>query len=49
MENGKRIQITLAQNVVDKLEAYCLEKGMKRSAVITLALNNLWKEEGSAG
>lgn len=49
MENGKRVQVTLAQNVVEKLEAYCREKGMKRSAVITLALNNLWKEEEAAG
>ena len=49
MENGKRIQVTLAQNVLEKLDALCAEKGMKRSAVLSLALDKFWKEEGSAG
>lgn len=47
MENGVRIQITLAKNVLERLDKVCAEKGMRRSAVIALALDKLWKEETS--
>lgn len=47
MENGVRIQVTLAKNTIEKLDKVCAEKGMRRSAVISLALDKLWKEEGS--
>lgn len=44
MEKGERFQVTLSQNVSKKLKDYCEEKGMKRSAVITMALDKFWKE-----
>ena len=44
-ETGKRIQVTLAQNILEKLDALCEEKGMRRSALISLALDKYWKEE----
>lgn len=49
VETGKRIQVTLAQNVLEKLDALCAEKGMKRSAVLSLALDKFWKEEKADG
>ena len=49
VETGKRIQVTLAQNILDKLDALCAEKGMKRSAVLSLALDKYWKEEKADG
>ena len=49
VETGKRIQVTLAQNVLEKLDALCAEKGMKRSAVLSLALDKFWKEEKAGG
>lgn len=45
MEKGLRIQVTLAPEVAKKLDQYCQKKGIKRSAVISLALNEIWKEE----
>lgn len=45
MENGVRIQITLAKSVLEKLDWMCEEKGMRRSAVLALAFDKLWKEE----
>lgn len=45
MENGVRVQVTIAKNVLEKLDRTCREKGMRRSAVIALALDKLWKEE----
>lgn len=44
MEKGTRFQVTLSQKVAEKLNQYCEEKGLKRSAVITMALDKLWKE-----
>lgn len=49
VETGKRIQVTLAQNILEKLDALCAEKGMKRSAVLSLALDKFWKEEKADG
>ena len=45
MEKGKRMQVTLAPFIAEKLDRYCEERGVKRSAVIALALSKLWEEE----
>ena len=45
MEKGVRMQITLTPQIADKLDQYCEKKGVRRSAAISLALNELWKEE----
>lgn len=45
MEKGIKIQVTLAQEVAKKLDLYCQKMGIKRSAAISLALSELWKEE----
>lgn len=45
MEKGRKIQITLAPAVAEKLDLYCKSKGLKRSAAVALALNELWREE----
>ena len=47
MEKGLKIQITLAPAVAEKLDLYCKNKGLKRSAAVALALNELWKEEST--
>ncbi len=45
MEKGVRLQVTLSQKVSKKLDFYCEEKGVKRSAVISMALNKFLDEE----
>ena len=40
-----RVNITLAPNVFKKLEELCLIKGLNRPAVVSLAIDKLWKEE----
>nr|CDL67160.1 unnamed protein product [uncultured bacterium] len=45
MEKGVKIQITLAPVVAESLDEFCRKKGLKRSAAVALALNELWKEE----
>ena len=47
MEKGVRMQITLATEIAEKLDLYCKKKGVRRSAVISFALDELWKEEHS--
>lgn len=44
MEKGVKMQVTLAPEIAKKLDAYCRKMGVRRSAAITLALNELWKE-----
>lgn len=45
MEKGIRMQITLAPVVAEKLDLYCKNKGVKRSAVLALALDKFLREE----
>jgi len=47
METRVRVQLTLATNVRDKLDELCREKGMMRPALVSLAIDKLWKEEHS--
>ena len=41
----KKISIALAPGTMDKLDQLCAEKGVKRPAVISFAIDKLWKEE----
>ena len=45
METRVRVQLTLAPNIREKLDELCREKGMMRPALVTLAIDKLWKEE----
>ena len=40
-----RITIALADGTMDKLDELCEEKGVKRPAIISFAIDKLWKEE----
>ncbi len=41
----KKYNVSLAPVVVEKLDVMMKEKGLSRSAVIALAVQNLWKAE----
>lgn len=45
MEKGVRMQITLAPAVAEKLDLYCKNKGVRRSAVLAFALDKFLREE----
>ena len=45
LEKGVRLQVTLAPAVAEKLDRYCQDKGLRRSAALALALDKLWREE----
>lgn len=48
MEENKtrvRINLTIAPNMLEKLDALCREKGVNRPAIVALALDKYWKEE----
>ena len=47
METRVRINLTVAPNMLEKLDQMCREKGMMRPALVALALDKLWKEEHS--
>lgn len=41
----KKITIGLAPSTMEKLDEICAAKGVKRPAVISFAIDKLWKEE----
>lgn len=45
MANSKRLQVTVSESTLERLLAICEDKGLSRSAVLSLALDKLWKEE----
>jgi len=47
MEKGSRIQITLTADMLARLDEYCRNQGIKRSAAVTIALNALIRREGN--
>lgn len=47
MEKGVKLQITLAPDLTSMLDEFCRTKGLKRSAAITIALNDLLRKEES--
>lgn len=45
MDKGVRVGLTLNPRTVEKLDKICEEKGVKRPAVVSFAIDMLWKEE----
>ena len=45
MADGKKITVLLAPGIMEKLDRICSEKGVKRPAAISFAIERLWKEE----
>lgn len=45
MAEVKKISVALAPSTMEKLDALCAEKGVKRPAIISFAIDKLWKEE----
>lgn len=45
MEKGKKITILLSDNILEKLDKICEDKGVKRPSAISFAIDKLWKEE----
>lgn len=45
MAEGKKITVLLAPGIMEKLDRICAEKGVKRPAAISVAIERLWKEE----
>jgi metal-responsive CopG/Arc/MetJ family transcriptional regulator len=45
MTDSTKFQITLSAKAMEKLEKLCDEKGVKRSAIIAMAIDILFKEE----
>lgn len=40
-----RITVGLSPVVMDKLDRLCEEKGLKRPALLSIAIDKLWQEE----
>lgn len=45
MVDSIKVQITIAEITKQKLDRLCRLKGLRRSAVVTIALDNLLREE----
>lgn len=45
MAEALRITVGLSPVVLDKLDQLCEEKGVKRPALVSIAIDKLWKEE----
>lgn len=46
-DDVKRLQITLAPDVLERLDVIARDMGLKRSAVLAILINERWKEEYS--
>ena len=45
MADGTRITVKLSSVIMEKLDRICAEKGVKRPAAISFAIEKFWKEE----
>ncbi len=45
MAETRKISVALAPSTMEKLDELCREKGVKRPAVLSFAIDLLWKEE----
>lgn len=45
MDETKRVQISLRSDVLERLDVLARDMGLKRSAVLSLLINEKWKEE----
>jgi len=48
MENSKKITVQLSPVILEKLDRICEEKGIRRPAALSIAIDKLWKEEYAA-
>lgn len=48
MENSKKITVQLSPVILEKLDRICEEKGIRRPAALSIAIDKLWKEECAA-
>lgn len=45
MSDSQRLQITVSKSTLERLIVICGDKGLSRSAGVSLAIDKLWKEE----
>lgn len=45
MVDSQRLQVTVSKSTLERLIAICGDKGLSRSAGVSLAIDKLWKEE----
>lgn len=45
MAESKRLQITISATTFDRLIEISNEKGLSRSGVVSMAINQFWREE----
>lgn len=45
MSDSQRLQVTVSKNTLERLIEICGDKGISRSAGVSLAIDKLWKEE----
>ena len=45
MPESKKITVCLSLAIMDTLDRICADKGVKRPAAISIAIEKLWKEE----
>lgn len=45
MSDLVRITVGLSPGIMEKLDKICAEKGIKRPAALSIAIEKLWKEE----
>ena len=45
MSVTNKITVRLSPGIMEKLDRICAEKGVKRPAAISIAIEKLWKEE----
>lgn len=49
VKKGKKVQVTISAIAIERLDKLVEQKGISRAAVISLALEKLWKEENIVG
>ena len=49
MENSKKVQIVLAETILQKMAVLMQKKGLRKSALISVAIENLFKQEVKEG
>jgi len=49
MPTNVRLQVMLSPKTFEKLQNLVVEKGLSKAAIVTLALDKLWKEEVGDG
>lgn len=45
MAESQRLQVTVSKSSLERLLVICQDKGLSRSAGVSLAIDKLWKEE----